>query len=157
MSDLYGVRVLGVDPSQRVVRLRVVVLYYEVDDHAELPDDASFFLRVLHEYGSGPLGQLVTQDEVRNEAWVDTNSPVDRARPGSKHHLSVDRHGTPLALTLTGGNRHHVTQLLPLLDAVPSIRGRRVRPRRKPDACTPTGATTSTSIAACCGSEASSR
>lgn len=30
-------------------------------------------------------------------------SPVDRARPGSKHHLIVDRHGTPLAVTLTGG------------------------------------------------------
>ncbi|WP_435865195.1 IS5 family transposase [Streptomyces spectabilis] len=59
-------------------------------------------------------------------------SPVDRARPGSKHHLIVDRHGTPLAVTLTGGNRHDVTQLLPLLDAVPSIRGLRGRPRRKP-------------------------
>ncbi|WTF17801.1 IS5 family transposase [Streptomyces sp. NBC_01601] len=59
-------------------------------------------------------------------------SPVDRARPGSKHHLIVDRHGTPLAVTLTGGNRHDVTQLLPLLDAVPSIRGLRGRPRHKP-------------------------
>lgn len=59
-------------------------------------------------------------------------SPVDRARPGSKHHLIVDRHGTPLAVTLTGGNRHDVTQLLPLLDAVPPIRGARGRPRRKP-------------------------
>ncbi|MEU2834203.1 IS5 family transposase [Streptomyces lavendulae] len=59
-------------------------------------------------------------------------SPVDRARPGSKHRLIVDRHGTPLAVTLTGGNRHDVTQLLPLLDAVPPIRGRRGRPRRKP-------------------------
>ncbi|MFE4216224.1 IS5 family transposase [Streptomyces sp. NPDC056844] len=59
-------------------------------------------------------------------------SPVDRARPGSKHHLIVDRHGTPLAVTLTGGNRHDVTQLLPLLDAVPAIRGLRGRPRRKP-------------------------
>ncbi|MGC9479767.1 IS5 family transposase [Streptomyces sp. WG4] len=59
-------------------------------------------------------------------------SPVDRARPGSKHHLIVDRHGTPLAVTLTGGNRHDVTQLLPLLDAVPSIRGQRGRPRSKP-------------------------
>lgn len=57
-------------------------------------------------------------------------SPVDRARPGSKHHLIVDRHGTPLAVT--GGNRHDVTQVLPLLDAVPSIRGLRGRPRRKP-------------------------
>lgn len=59
-------------------------------------------------------------------------SPVDRARPGSKYHLIVDRHGTPLAVTLTGGNRHDVTQLLPLLDAVPSIRGLRGRPRRRP-------------------------
>lgn len=56
---------------------------------------------------------------------------VDRARHGSKHHLIVDRHGTPLAVTLTGGNRHDVTQLLPLLDAVPPIRGLRGRPRRK--------------------------
>ncbi len=31
-----------------------------------------------------------------------------------------------------GGNRHDVTQLLPLLDAVPAIRGLRGRPRRKP-------------------------
>ncbi|MFD3645175.1 IS5 family transposase [Streptomyces cyaneofuscatus] len=59
-------------------------------------------------------------------------SPVDRARSGSKHHLIVDRNGTPLAVTLTGGNRHDVTQLLPLVDAVPSIRGLRGRPRRKP-------------------------
>ncbi|MFI1369223.1 IS5 family transposase [Streptomyces griseochromogenes] len=59
-------------------------------------------------------------------------SPVDRARPGSKHHLIVDRHGTLLAVTLTGGNRHDVTQLLPLPDAVPPIRGLRGRPRRRP-------------------------
>jgi hypothetical protein len=48
-------------------------------------------------------------------------SPVDRARPGSKHHLSVDRHGTPLAVTLTGGNRHDVTQFLPLLVRHPRL------------------------------------
>ncbi|MFF3663526.1 IS5 family transposase [Streptomyces olivochromogenes] len=56
-------------------------------------------------------------------------SPVDRARPGSKHHLITDRHGTPLAISLTGGNRHDVTQLIPLLDAIPRIRGVRGRPR----------------------------
>lgn len=58
--------------------------------------------------------------------------PSTAARPGSKHHLIVDRHGTPLSVTLTGGNRHDVTQLLPLLNAVPPIRGRRGRPRLKP-------------------------
>ncbi|MET7584765.1 IS5 family transposase [Streptomyces microflavus] len=56
----------------------------------------------------------------------------DRARPGSKHHLIVDRHGTPLAVSLTGGNRLDVTQLTPLLDAIPSILGLRGRPRHRP-------------------------
>lgn len=32
-------------------------------------------------------------------------SPVDRARPGSKHHVLTDRQGIPLAVSLTGGNR----------------------------------------------------
>ncbi|WP_435839387.1 IS5 family transposase, partial [Streptomyces anthocyanicus] len=61
-------------------------------------------------------------------------SPVDRGRAGSKHHLITDGHGTPLAVLLTGGNRNDVTQLLPLLDAIPPVRGRVGRPRRKPDA-----------------------
>jgi hypothetical protein len=43
-------------------------------------------------------------------------SPVDRSRSGSKHHLLVDASGIPLAVALTGGNRHDVTQLIPLLD-----------------------------------------
>jgi transposase len=48
-------------------------------------------------------------------------SPVDRARTGSKHHLIVDRHGVPLAATLTGGHRNDVTQLLPLVDGIGAI------------------------------------
>ncbi|WP_224756504.1 IS5 family transposase [Streptomyces sp. col6] len=60
-------------------------------------------------------------------------SPVDRGRAGSKHHLITDGHGTPLAVLLTGGNRNDVTQLLPLLDAIPPVRGRVGRPGRKPD------------------------
>ncbi|WP_435810678.1 IS5 family transposase [Streptomyces mirabilis] len=61
-------------------------------------------------------------------------SPVDRARPGSKHHLIVDGQGIPLAVTLTGGHRNDVTQLLPLLDKIPAVAGRVGRPRRRPDA-----------------------
>ncbi|WTN15327.1 IS5 family transposase [Streptomyces canus] len=60
-------------------------------------------------------------------------SPVDRGRAGSKHHVLTDGHGTPLAVLLTGGNRNDVTQLLPLLDAVPPVRGRVGHPRRRPD------------------------
>jgi len=59
-------------------------------------------------------------------------SPVDRARNGSKHHLLVDATGIPLAWTLTGGNRHDVTQLIPLLERVPPVRGKVGRPRRRP-------------------------
>ena len=60
-------------------------------------------------------------------------SPVDRGRAGSKHDPITDGHGTPLAVLLTGSNRKDVTQLLPLLDAVPPVRCRVGRPRRKPD------------------------
>jgi transposase len=44
----------------------------------------------------------------------------------------TDAHGTPLAVRLTGGNRHDVTQLLPLLDAIPHVKGRTGRPRHRP-------------------------
>jgi transposase len=43
-----------------------------------------------------------------------------------------DAGGVPLAATLTGGNRNDVTQLLPLLAAIPPIRGKRGRPRQRP-------------------------
>ena len=39
--------------------------------------------------------------------------------------------GIPLAVSLSGGNRNDVTELLPLLSAVPPVRGRRGRPRRR--------------------------
>lgn len=57
-------------------------------------------------------------------------SPVDRARTGSKHHLITDATGIPLAISITGGNRNDVTQLLPLVDAVGPVRGKVGRPRQ---------------------------
>jgi len=63
-------------------------------------------------------------------------SPVDRARNGSKHHLLVDATGIPLAWTLTGGNRNDVTQLIPLVERVPPVRGKVGRPRRRPERVT---------------------
>ena len=35
-------------------------------------------------------------------------------------------------MSLTGGNRNDVTQLMPLVQAVPPVRGRRGRPRHRP-------------------------
>jgi len=63
-------------------------------------------------------------------------SPVDRARNGSKHHLLVDATGIPLAWTLTGGNRNDVTQLVPLVERIPPVRGKPGRPRRRPERVT---------------------
>lgn len=48
--------------------------------------------------------------------------------------MITEAHGIPLAAILTGANTHDVTQLLPLLEAIPPIRGKPGRPRRKPDA-----------------------
>lgn len=59
-------------------------------------------------------------------------SPVDRARTGSKHHVLTDARGLPLALTLTGGNRNDVTQLLALIDGVKPVAGRVGGPRKRP-------------------------
>lgn len=57
---------------------------------------------------------------------------VDRARPGSEYHLIVDANGIPLQVSLTGGNRNDLTQLLCLVDSIPPVRGLRGRPRCKP-------------------------
>jgi transposase len=46
--------------------------------------------------------------------------------------LAVDAGGVPLACVLTGANRHDVTQLLPLIDAIPAIAGKVGAPVRKP-------------------------
>lgn len=53
-------------------------------------------------------------------------------RPGSKHHLIIEAQGIPLAIILTGANRHDVTQLQPLVDAILFIAGKRGRPLSKP-------------------------
>ncbi len=38
-----------------------------------------------------------------------------------------------MATLLTGANAHDVTQLLPLVQAIPAVRGKRGRPRRRPE------------------------
>jgi transposase len=45
----------------------------------------------------------------------------------------VDRQGTPLGLGLSPANRNDSKMLAAALDAVPPIKGRRGRPRRRPD------------------------
>jgi transposase len=61
-------------------------------------------------------------------------SPVDRAKPGTKHHVITDASGIPLASSVTPANRHDVTELAPLFNKLPAVAGKVGRPRRKPDA-----------------------
>jgi transposase len=61
-------------------------------------------------------------------------SPVDRARPGSKHHLICDGGGIPLKVLTTGGNVNDVSMALDLVDGIVPVAGRPGRPRRRPDA-----------------------
>ncbi len=60
-------------------------------------------------------------------------NPTDRGRPGTKHHLLVDRNGIPLAALISPANWHDSRMLEPLLDAVRPIKGLWGRPRKRPD------------------------
>ncbi|MBM4022976.1 MAG: transposase [Planctomycetes bacterium] len=59
--------------------------------------------------------------------------------PGRHHRRECrglsghDANGFPLAATLTGANEHDVTQMIPLVNAIPTVRGKPRRPRRGPE------------------------
>jgi transposase len=59
-------------------------------------------------------------------------NPTDRRELGSKHHVITDAQGIPLAALLTAANAHDVTQLVPLVGAMPPVRGKPGRPRQRP-------------------------
>src|SRR5262249_1679639 len=65
-----------------------------------------------------------------HEDGSESNRP-SQARQQTSHHLRWA--GTPLAVRLTGANRHDSTEALPLVDAIPSLQGERGRPRCRPD------------------------
>jgi transposase len=87
--------------------------------------------------GGHRLGALLRgQPELPRRFWgvLTGKNPTDRAKKGSKRHLLVDGKGTPLAVRITGANRHDSLEALKLVEDIPPIRGRRGRPRRKPKA-----------------------
>jgi transposase len=61
-------------------------------------------------------------------------SPVDRAKPGSKHHVITDASGIPLASSATASNVNDITEMAPLFNAMPAVAGKVGRPRKRPDA-----------------------
>ncbi|WP_327320279.1 transposase [Streptomyces sp. NBC_01235] len=58
---------------------------------------------------------------------------IEEAQLELRNGAITDATGIPLAATPTGGNRNDVTRLIPLLQAVPPVRGKLGRPRRRPD------------------------
>jgi transposase len=98
--------------------------------------------------------QAVTLSELRNaemidwsRAAVDSSSirlvgggeasglnPSDRARPGTKHHVLVDGQSVPLAVSVTGANTPNVQQLLPLVVAIPQVKGKSGHPKSRSSA-----------------------
>ncbi|SMQ95144.1 tis1421-transposase b [Xanthomonas fragariae] len=60
-------------------------------------------------------------------------NPTDCGKLGSKRHLIVDRNSIPLAVCVTGANRHDSVVFEELIDALPPIGGKPGRPRRWPD------------------------
>ena len=58
--------------------------------------------------------------------------PTNRGKPGTKRHVVSDRDGTPLAVVVTGANRHDSAVFEEVIDAVPPIKRPRGRPRRRP-------------------------
>lgn len=60
-------------------------------------------------------------------------NPVDRRKKNSKLHLVCDAAGLPPAVLVTGANVHDIHGFKPLIEAIPPIRSRCGRRRRRPD------------------------
>ena len=60
-------------------------------------------------------------------------SPTDRGKLGSKHHVITDAQGVPLIVSVTEANRNDVMEIIPLTAYLPAVKGRRGRPRQRPE------------------------
>jgi transposase len=61
-------------------------------------------------------------------------SPVDRAKPGSKHHVIVEANGIPLTSSVTEANLPDIKEFAPLFNTLPAVGGKVGHPKTKPDA-----------------------
>ncbi|MBL1120069.1 WD40 repeat domain-containing protein [Streptomyces sp. 110] len=86
-TDMYGVRVLAVDPDELRARLKVFVVYYDVGSRTHIPlpnEEPNTFLHFLWEAASGylgadddrtgPLGHAVSTSRLLDYEWADTNA-----------------------------------------------------------------------------------
>jgi hypothetical protein len=77
------------------------------------------------------LGEF--RGRVTGHPFILANHPTDRGKPGTRRHLVVHRAGLPLALVLTGANRHDSMALTSVVNAIRPVRQRRGRPRKRPE------------------------
>lgn len=59
-------------------------------------------------------------------------NPTDGGKLRSKRHIIADARGIPLAVLVSGANRHASMMFEKRIDALPAVRGLRGRPRRWP-------------------------
>ena len=56
-----------------------------------------------------------------------------RGRPGSKRHVVTAARGVPLTIALTSAHVHDAKVFDDLIDSIAPVRGKRDRPRRRPE------------------------
>jgi transposase len=95
----------------------------------------------------GAVGQVAgqQQDRLRSRGdrhligegylWGGQNEaePDGPQQKGTKHHRITDAQGISLEVHVTEANRHNVTEMLPLVGAIPAIGSKRGRPWKRPD------------------------
>src|SRR3954447_11016007 len=84
-------------------------------------------------------------------------SPVDRGKPGSKHHVITDAGGIPLAGSVTPANRNDITEMAPLVNTLPEVAGKVGPPGGSRTPCRGTWRTIVSRTARGCGRWGSSR
>jgi transposase len=84
-------------------------------DWSRAPVDSSFVRAAYGGEGTGP-------------------SPVDRSKPGTKHHVMTDANGVPLSCDVTAANVNDIDELAPLFNAIPPVAGKVGHPKSRPDA-----------------------
>jgi transposase len=86
--------------------------------------------------------------------------PTNRGKLGTKRHVVVDRHGLPLAVTISGANVHDSKLLEETVDAIPALGSRTGSGDDRasgPRSCMPTRAMTTRGADRRCGRAASFR
>jgi transposase len=59
-------------------------------------------------------------------------NPTDRGKLGCKHHILVDQRGLPLIAQISGAQVHDSRLLIPIVEAIPAVKGLSGRARKRP-------------------------